>query len=91
MHIGSQITELQPFQNAFRLLRQLVDALRAEGHAIHHVDVGGGLGIPYHDDNNPPPSPDAYAEIVKNELTRSELPDRHRARPAASSAMPASW
>ncbi|MGO4440885.1 diaminopimelate decarboxylase [Rhizobium sp. RAF56] len=68
MHIGSQITDLTPFQNAFRLLRQLVDALRAEGHAINHVDVGGGLGIPYHDDNNPPPSPTAYAEVVKNEL-----------------------
>ncbi|MBO9100040.1 MULTISPECIES: diaminopimelate decarboxylase [unclassified Rhizobium] len=70
MHIGSQITELQPFQAAFKLLRELVETLRGEGHAIHHVDVGGGLGIPYHDDNNPPPSPDAYAEIVKNELSQ---------------------
>ena len=69
MHIGSQITELQPFQAAFKLLRELVETLRGDGHAIHHVDVGGGLGIPYHDDNNPPPSPDAYAEIVKNELS----------------------
>ncbi|MBZ5760930.1 MULTISPECIES: diaminopimelate decarboxylase [Rhizobium] len=70
MHIGSQITELQPFQAAFKLLRELVETLRGEGHAIHHVDVGGGLGIPYHDDNNPPPSPDAYAEIVRNELSQ---------------------
>ncbi|WFR94886.1 diaminopimelate decarboxylase [Rhizobium tumorigenes] len=70
MHIGSQITELQPFQAAFKLLRVLVETLRGEGHAIHHVDVGGGLGIPYHDDNNPPPSPDAYAEIVRNELSQ---------------------
>jgi diaminopimelate decarboxylase len=68
MHIGSQITELQPFQDAFKLLRELVDTLRADGHDIHHVDVGGGLGIPYHDDNNPPPSPDAYAHIVKSQL-----------------------
>lgn len=69
MHIGSQITELQPFQDAFKLLRELVSTLRADGHAIDHVDVGGGLGIPYKDDNNPPPEPDAYAAIVKNELS----------------------
>jgi len=68
MHIGSQITELQPFEDAFRLLRELVEVLRTDGHAISHVDIGGGLGIPYRDDNNPPPLPDAYAHIVKNEL-----------------------
>lgn len=68
MHIGSQITELQPFEAAFRLLRALVEALRGDGHMISHVDIGGGLGIPYRDDNNPPPLPDAYADIVKNEL-----------------------
>jgi len=68
MHIGSQITELQPFEDAFRLLRELVESLRADGHTISHVDIGGGLGIPYKDDNNPPPLPDAYAHIVKNEL-----------------------
>ncbi|MCZ7481088.1 diaminopimelate decarboxylase [Rhizobium rhizogenes] len=68
MHIGSQITELQPFEDAFRLLRELVEVLRGDGHAISHVDIGGGLGIPYREDNNPPPLPDAYAHIVKNEL-----------------------
>ncbi|SEH37797.1 diaminopimelate decarboxylase [Rhizobium tibeticum] len=68
MHIGSQITELQPFEDAFKLLRELVSTLRADGHDIHHVDVGGGLGIPYRDDNNPPPHPEAYAEIVKGQL-----------------------
>ena len=68
MHIGSQITELQPFEDAFKLLRELVSTLRADGHDIHHVDVGGGLGIPYRDDNNPPPRPEAYAEIVKSQL-----------------------
>jgi diaminopimelate decarboxylase len=68
MHIGSQITELQPFEDAFRLLRELVEALRGDGHTISHVDIGGGLGIPYREDNNPPPLPDAYAHIVKNEL-----------------------
>jgi diaminopimelate decarboxylase len=68
MHIGSQITELKPFENAFRLMRELVEALRAEGHHIDHVDIGGGLGIPYRDDDTPPPSPNAYAKIVKREL-----------------------
>jgi diaminopimelate decarboxylase len=68
MHIGSQITELQPFDDAFKLLHDLVNTLRADGHNIHHVDIGGGLGIPYKDDNNPPPLPDAYAAIVKNQL-----------------------
>ena len=68
MHIGSQITELQPFDDAFRLLRELVDVLRGDGHVIEHVDIGGGLGIPYREDNNPPPLPDAYATTVKNQL-----------------------
>ncbi len=68
MHIGSQITELQPFEDAFKLLRELVDTLRADGHTIDHVDVGGGLGVPYKTDNTPPPLPDAYAEIVKDQL-----------------------
>ncbi len=70
MHIGSQITDLQPFTDAFALLRELVENLRADGHAIDHVDVGGGLGIPYHEDNNPPPEPTAYAAIVKEQLGR---------------------
>ncbi|MBZ9763758.1 diaminopimelate decarboxylase [Mesorhizobium sp. CA8] len=68
-HIGSQITELQPFDDAFALLVELVGALRADGHAIGHVDLGGGLGIPYRVDNNPPPLPDAYAEIVRKHVT----------------------
>lgn len=68
MHIGSQITELQPFDDAFRLLTELVEQLRADGHAIDHVDLGGGLGIPYRTDNAPPPLPAAYAEIVKKHV-----------------------
>jgi diaminopimelate decarboxylase len=68
MHIGSQITDLQPFEDAFRLLRELVENLRADGHEIRHVDVGGGLGIPYKDDNEPPPAPEAYAAVVKAQL-----------------------
>ena len=65
MHIGSQITELKPFDDAFALLSDLVQALRADGHSIEHLDLGGGLGIPYHDGNEPPPHPEAYAQVVK--------------------------
>ena len=65
MHIGSQIIELQPFRDAFSLLAEFVGVLRADGHAISHVDVGGGLGVPYRADNEPPPDPNAYAAIVK--------------------------
>ena len=65
MHIGSQITELQPFDDAFVLLSDFVRTLRADGHGIEHVDLGGGLGIPYRHDNDPPPDPAAYAEVVK--------------------------
>jgi diaminopimelate decarboxylase len=70
MHIGSQITELQPFDDAFALLVELVGTLKADGHAIEHVDLGGGLGIPYKTDNSPPPLPDAYAAIVKKHVTK---------------------
>jgi diaminopimelate decarboxylase len=65
MHIGSQIVDLQPFDDAFALLADFVRVLRADGHAIDHVDLGGGLGIPYRRDNQPPPNPEAYAEIVR--------------------------
>jgi diaminopimelate decarboxylase len=65
MHIGSQITDLDPFGNAFTLLAEFVRTLRSDGHTISHVDLGGGLGIPYRDDNEPPPRPEAYAEVVK--------------------------
>ncbi|MFZ2078697.1 MAG: diaminopimelate decarboxylase [Xanthobacteraceae bacterium] len=65
MHIGSQIIDLQPFRDAFALLAEFVGVLRADGHAISHIDVGGGLGVPYREDNEPPPDPNAYAGIVK--------------------------
>jgi diaminopimelate decarboxylase len=66
MHIGSQITELTPFGDAFALLSDFVRTLRADGHTIEHIDLGGGLGIPYRDDNEPPPHPERYAEVVKH-------------------------
>jgi len=68
MHIGSQIEKLEPFDKAFARLKELITELRAEGHEIDHVDVGGGLGIPYKNDNSPPPEPEAYAQIVKKHV-----------------------
>lgn len=68
MHIGSQIEKLEPFDKAFSRLKELISQLRAEGHDINHVDVGGGLGIPYKNDNSPPPEPEAYAHIVKKHV-----------------------
>jgi diaminopimelate decarboxylase len=70
MHIGSQITELSPFDNAFALISELVVELRAEGIAVEHVDLGGGLGIPYRDDQEAPPLPTAYADIVKKHMNK---------------------
>jgi diaminopimelate decarboxylase len=65
MHIGSQITELSPFQNAVTLIVELARDLMRDGHKLAHIDFGGGLGIPYHPENEPPPLPKAYAEMVK--------------------------
>jgi diaminopimelate decarboxylase len=70
MHIGSQIVDLQPFDDAFALLSDFVRALRADGHEIEHVDIGGGLGIPYRLDNDPPPHPERYAGIVAKHTQR---------------------
>jgi diaminopimelate decarboxylase len=63
-HIGSQITELEPFDNVTQLLAELARDLMADGHRLHHIDVGGGLGILYGEDDPPPPDPRAYAEVV---------------------------
>jgi diaminopimelate decarboxylase len=69
MHIGSQITKLQPFDDAFALVADFLQTLRADGHHIEHVDLGGGLGIPYHDGDDPESyHPERYAEIVKRRL-----------------------
>ncbi|ANK82286.1 MAG: diaminopimelate decarboxylase [Rhizobiales bacterium NRL2] len=64
VHIGSQLTNLTPFERAFAKVADLVHALRDDGHAIRSVDLGGGLGIPY-ERNAPWPHPDAYAGVVQ--------------------------
>jgi diaminopimelate decarboxylase len=68
MHIGSQITDMAPYDEAYGLLADLVRDLRADGHTIDHVDGGGGLGIPYHLDEEAPPDPTVYAAIVRKRL-----------------------
>jgi diaminopimelate decarboxylase len=68
MHIGSQITELAPFKNAFALLKELVAVLRGQGFAISFVNLGGGLGIPYRNDQPAPPLPEDYAKLVAEEV-----------------------
>ncbi|MDB5643359.1 MAG: lysA [Hyphomicrobiales bacterium] len=71
MHIGSQITDLQPFDDAFALLADFVDQLRADGHRIDHLDLGGGLGIPYRETDDPDSyHPERYAEIVRRHTDR---------------------
>ena len=66
MHIGSQITGLAPFRNAFALMRELVLKLRAAGQSIRHLDLGGGLGVPYRGSNDLPPTPQEYAQVVRD-------------------------
>lgn len=69
VHIGSQITSLGPFEAAFRRVRELTLSLRGEGFDIRHLDLGGGLGVPYdHGSNIIPPSPTAYGEMVKRTM-----------------------
>ncbi|CAA7614141.1 Diaminopimelate decarboxylase [Candidatus Terasakiella magnetica] len=65
-HIGSQLTELEPFRDAFIRVRDLVAMLRADGVNIRRLDLGGGLGVPY--DQEIPPEPKAYAEVIRATL-----------------------
>ncbi len=70
IHIGSQITDLTPFDSAFGLIADFVRALRAGGIALDHIDLGGGLGIPYASWEDPESyHPERYAEIVKARLS----------------------
>jgi diaminopimelate decarboxylase len=68
MHIGSQIVELEPFEQAFQLMASLAAELNSQGHNIRHLDLGGGLGVPYRGSNDVPPHPDEYAAMVKRTL-----------------------
>lgn len=64
VHIGSQISDLAPFERAFLRVADLVRELRADGHSIERLDLGGGLGIPYGDKSDPP-HPDDYAKLIR--------------------------
>lgn len=65
VHIGSQLTDLSPFREAYGLVADLVRALRAEGHQIDRLDLGGGLGIPYERSNAAPPLPTEYCDVIR--------------------------
>nr|WP_252733382.1 diaminopimelate decarboxylase [Paracoccus marinaquae] len=65
VHIGSQLVDLEPFRHAYAKLGDLTRALRADGHQISRLDLGGGLGIPYRRDNNAPPLPIEYGQVIR--------------------------
>ncbi|MBL0848610.1 MAG: diaminopimelate decarboxylase [Candidatus Liberibacter ctenarytainae] len=65
MHIGSQIDDIESFNKAFKLLRDLTQSLRSHGHNIQHIDVGGGLGVTYCHNHPSPPSPSDYACLIQ--------------------------
>ncbi len=68
VHIGSQLTELHPFREAFRRVRDLVLMLKADGLAIRRIDLGGGLGVPYDSSDEVPPLPADYAAVIRDTL-----------------------
>ncbi|WP_170430501.1 diaminopimelate decarboxylase [Ruegeria arenilitoris] len=68
VHIGSQLTELEPFELAYSKVAELTEQLRAEGHNIRRLDLGGGLGIPYTRANDAPPLPVEYGALIKKTL-----------------------
>jgi len=68
VHIGSQLTQLEPFELAYSKVAELVETLRADGHNIQRLDLGGGLGIPYTRSNETPPLPSDYGAMVKRVL-----------------------
>ena len=65
VHIGSQLTQLEPFELAYRKVAELTEALRADGHDIRRLDLGGGLGIPYARSNEVPPLPSDYGDLIR--------------------------
>ena len=65
VHIGSQLTDLAPFELAYQKVAELTEQLRADGHEISRLDLGGGLGIPYARSNEAPPLPSEYGALIK--------------------------
>jgi len=65
VHIGSQLTDLEPYKLAFEKVAELTETLRRDGHEIIRLDLGGGLGIPYERSNEAPPLPFDYGQVVK--------------------------
>ncbi|MEL6773341.1 MAG: diaminopimelate decarboxylase [Pseudomonadota bacterium] len=65
VHIGSQLSQLGPFEQAFLKVAELTRELRAAGHDIRRLDLGGGLGIPYQASNQAPPLPFDYGSLIK--------------------------
>ena len=72
VHIGSQLTDLAPFEQAYLKVAELTGQLRAEGHDIRRLDLGGGLGIPYERSNAAPPLPTEYCELIKRTVGHLE-------------------
>ncbi|KUP93057.1 diaminopimelate decarboxylase [Tritonibacter horizontis] len=68
VHIGSQLTDLEPFRLAYQKVAELTQTLRTAGHDIRRLDLGGGLGIPYTRSNAAPPLPVEYGQLIKDEL-----------------------
>ena len=68
LHIGSQLTDLEPFQKAYQKLADLTQILRQDGHKIKRLDLGGGLGIPYEKNKSAPPLPVEYGKMVRKVL-----------------------
>ena len=64
VHIGSQLTDLEPFRLAYKKVAELTKVLRQDGHNIRRLDLGGGLGIPYESSNQSPPIPEDYAKVI---------------------------
>ena len=64
VHIGSQLTDLEPFRLAYKKVAELTKMLRQDGHNIRRLDLGGGLGIPYENSNQIPPTPEDYAKVI---------------------------
>ena len=65
VHIGSQLTDLEPYEIAFTKVAELTEHLRSDGHDINRLDLGGGLGIPYQRSNTAPPLPMEYGEVIR--------------------------